>query len=72
MAFLASSRFSIATVLHEDNVHLLGENMTDYAYVGPASSQPAETSRSGAHIRVGFMSYFVLVMIVLIQSGWDE
>jgi len=56
--FWPSSRFSIAAALHEDNVHLLEENMTDYAYVGPASSRPAETFRPGAHIRVG---HFVLL-----------
>ena len=51
--FWPSSRFSIAAALHEDNVHLLEENMTDYTYVGPASSRPAETFHPGAHIRVG-------------------
>ena len=36
--FWPSTQFSIATTLHVDNVHLLEENITDYAYVGPASS----------------------------------
>jgi hypothetical protein len=51
--FWPTSRFSIAAALHEDNAHLFEENITDYAYVGPASSRPAETFRPGAHIRVG-------------------
>ena len=51
--FWPSSRFSVAAALHEDNAHLFEENITDYAYVGPASSRPAETFRPGAHIRVG-------------------
>ena len=37
-SFWPSSRFSIAAALHDDNVHLLEENMTDYAYVETASS----------------------------------
>ena len=64
--------FSIAPVLHYvDNVHLLEENILDYAYVGPTNSLPTDASRvhiSGSPI----MSYYVLVRIVLIQCGWDE
>ena len=51
--FWPSTRFSIAAALHVDNEHLFEENISDYAYVGPASSRPAETFRPGAHIRVG-------------------
>ena len=51
--FWPATRFSIAPTLHVDNVHLLEENVTDYAYVGPASSRPVESFRPGAHIRVG-------------------
>ena len=34
-------------------MHLLEEDLTDNAYVGPTSSRPVETFRSGAYIRVG-------------------
>ena len=43
-----------------DNVHLLEENITEYAYVGPASSRPAETFPPGAHIRVAHYALLLL------------
>ena len=52
-SFWLATQFSIAPALHVDNMHLLEETITDYAYVGPACSLPAETFRPGAHIRVG-------------------
>ena len=51
--FWPSTRFPIAPTLHVDNVHLLEENIIDYAYVGPASFWFVETFRPSAHIRVG-------------------
>ena len=51
--FWPATRFSIAPTLHVDNVHLLEENVTNYVYMGPASSRPVESFRPGAHIRVG-------------------
>ena len=41
-----------------ENVHLLEENITKYAYVGSSSSRPAETFRPSAHTRV---AHYVLL-----------
>ena len=58
--FWPSTRFSIAATLHVDNVHLLEENITYYAYGGPANSRPTQTFPPGAHIRV---SHYVLLRL---------
>ena len=51
--------FSIAPTLHVDNVHLLEENITDYAYVGLASSNLLRPSVLAHTYKSTIMSYYI-------------